>query len=94
VLATTAISVVKSEGGIEHQTQEIFESLAVILEAAGKSFADVIRVGVFLSDMTTFGAMNAIYAKYFNEPYPARTAVAVTALPLAAAVGIEMVAGG
>jgi 2-iminobutanoate/2-iminopropanoate deaminase len=79
------------EGGIEHQTQQAFSNLAAVLEAAGKSFNDVLRAGVYLTDMANFGAMNAIYARYFAEPYPARTTIAVAALPLGAAVEIDLV---
>lgn len=59
--------------------------------AAGKTFDDVVRVGVFLTDMSAFPAMNSIYAQYFSEPYPARTTVAVSSLPLGAIVEIDLV---
>lgn len=81
-------------GGIEGQARQIFANLAAVLDAAGKGFADVIRVGVFLTDMGDFATFNAIYAGHFAEPYPARTTVAVAALPLGAAVEIDMVAKG
>ena len=77
-------------GGIEAQAEQIFANLAAVLEAAGKRFADVARVGVFLTDMADFAALNAVYARHFNQPYPARTTVAVAALPLGAAVEIDM----
>jgi len=54
--------------------------------------ADVVRAGVFLTDMTDYAAMNAVYARHFEAPYPARTAIAVAALPLGAAVEIDIVA--
>lgn len=78
-------------GGVEAQARQIFANLAAVLDAAGKSFANVVRVGVFLTDMADFAALNAIYAGHFAEPYPARTTVAVAALPLGAAVEIDMV---
>ena len=78
-------------GGVEAQARQIFANLAAVLDAAGKSFADVVRVGVFLTDMGDFAAINAIYAGHFAEPYPARTTVAVAALPLGAAVEIDMI---
>jgi 2-iminobutanoate/2-iminopropanoate deaminase len=53
----------------------------------------VVRVGVYLTDMSTFSAMNAVYERHFRPPYPARTAVCVAALPLGAAVEIDAVAG-
>lgn len=77
-------------GGIEAQAEQIFANLAAVLEAAGKRFADVARVGVFLTDMADFAALNAVYARHFDQPYPARTTVAVAALPLGAAVEIDM----
>jgi 2-iminobutanoate/2-iminopropanoate deaminase len=82
------------EGGVEREAEQIFVGLAAVLDAAGLTFADVIRVGVFLTDMASFGAVNAIYARFFHEPYPARTTVAVAALPLGARVEIDLVAKG
>jgi 2-iminobutanoate/2-iminopropanoate deaminase len=82
------------EGGVEREAEQIFAGLATVLDAAGLTFADVIRVGVFLTDMAAFGAVNAIYARFFHEPYPARTTVAVAALPLGARVEIDLVAKG
>lgn len=79
------------DGGIEAQAAQIFANLAAVLDAAGKGFADVVRVGVFLTDMADFAVLNAVYAGHFREPYPARTTVAVAALPLGAAVEIDMV---
>jgi len=80
------------EGDAAAQTEQIFKNLDAVLRAAGKSFTDVVRVGVFLTDMADFAAMNAVYARHFDAPYPARTTVAVAALPLGAAVEIELVA--
>ena len=79
------------DGGIEAQAKQIFSNLAAVLDAAGKSFADVVRVCVFLTDIGDFAALNAIYATHFDEPYPARTTVGVAALPLGAVVEIDMV---
>ena len=81
-----------TEGDVTAQTEQIFRNLAAVLGAAGKSFADVIRVGVFLIDMQDYPAMNLVYTRHFDAPYPARTAVAVAALPLGAAVEIDLVA--
>jgi len=80
------------EGGLEQQARQIFSNVSAVLEAAGKSLADVVRVGVFLTDMADFAALNAVYAQYFEQPYPARTTVAVAALPLGATVEIDIVA--
>jgi 2-iminobutanoate/2-iminopropanoate deaminase len=63
-----------------------------VLRAAGKTLSDVVRVGVFLTDMRDFQAMNAVYDRIFQAPYPARTTVAVAALPLGAAVEIDVIA--
>jgi 2-iminobutanoate/2-iminopropanoate deaminase len=80
------------DGDATAQTEQIFANLTATLEAAGKSFADVVRVGVFLTNMEDYPAMNAVYARRFEAPYPARTAIAVAALPLGAAVEIDLVA--
>jgi len=82
------------DGGVERQTEQVFANLSAVLEAAGKSFADVMRVGVYLTDMANFAAMNGIYAKHFSEPYPARTTIGVAALPLGAVVEIDVVLNG
>jgi len=79
------------EGGIEAETERVFRNLAAVLKAAGKGFSDVARAGVFLTNMNDFAAMNGIYAKYFGPPFPARTTVAVAALPLGACVEIDLV---
>jgi 2-iminobutanoate/2-iminopropanoate deaminase len=80
------------EGGVAAQTEQIFRNLEVLMSAAGKSFADVLKVNVYLTDIQRFAEMNEVYAKHFAVPYPARTTVAVVALPLGAAVEIEMIA--
>src|SRR5215467_1598344 len=81
------------EGGVVAQTEQIFRNLQTIMSAANKSFADVVKVNVYLMDMRDFAAMNEVYARHFVAPYPARTTVAVAALPLGALVEIEMIAG-
>jgi 2-iminobutanoate/2-iminopropanoate deaminase len=79
-------------GGASEQTEQIFRNLAAVLRAAEKTFADVVRVGVYLTDMADFAAMNAVYARHFDAPFPARTTIAVVALPLGASVEIDLVA--
>ena len=79
-------------GGIAAETERVFRNLPAVLKAAGRSFDDVVRAGVFLTNMTDFAAMNGIYAKYFSQPFPARTTIAVAALPLGACVEIDLVA--
>jgi 2-iminobutanoate/2-iminopropanoate deaminase len=80
------------EGGVEAEAAQLFKNLAAVLEAAGKGFGDVVRVGVFLTDIGDFTKVNAIYAKFFAHPYPARTTIAAAALPLGASIEIEMIA--
>jgi 2-iminobutanoate/2-iminopropanoate deaminase len=81
------------EGDVARQTEQVLQNVRAVLDAAGKSFADVFRVGVYLTDMGDFQAMNAVYARYFEAPYPARTTIAVAALPLGARVEIDLIAG-
>lgn len=80
-------------GEIEAQTEQALTNLKAVLDVCGKSFDDAVRVGVYLTDMSHFTRMNAVYAKYFNEPYPARTTIGVAALPLGALVEIDMWVG-
>ena len=77
-------------GDVAAQTERTLENIRALLASVGSSFDDVLRVGVFLTSMESFAAMNAVYARYFRTPYPARTTVAVRELPLGAAVEIEM----
>jgi 2-iminobutanoate/2-iminopropanoate deaminase len=79
------------EGGIVAETERIFRNLLAVLKAAGRSFDDVARAGVYLTNMNDFAAMNGIYAKYFSQPFPARTTIAVAALPLGACVEIDLI---
>lgn len=78
-------------GGIEAETERVFQNLAAVLKAADRDFDDVVRAGVYLTDIGDFAAMNAIYARYFSQPYPARTTIGTAALPLGARVEIELV---
>lgn len=80
------------EGDIETQTNRAFDNLEAVLLDAGLSLDHVIKCNVYLTDMNNFAAMNTAYAKRFTKPYPARTTVAVRALPRNALVEIEMVA--
>ena len=78
--------------GTAAQTAQALENVRAVLEAAGATLDDVVRAGVFLTDMREFKAMNEVYARYFQSPFPARTTVQVAALPLGAAVEIDVVA--
>ena len=80
-------------GGVAAQTEQILHNIAVILSVADKSLGDVVKVNVYLTDMQGFAEMNEVYARHFAPPYPARTTVAVAALPLGAQVEIETIAG-
>ena len=79
------------EGGIVAETERVFQNLAAVLKAAGRSFDHVARAGVYLTRMGDFVAMNGIYAKYFSQPFPARTTIGVAALPLGARVEVDLV---
>lgn len=81
-------------GGVEAEAEQIFHNLQAVLAAAGKSLQDVVRVGMFLADLKDFAAVNAIYARHFIAPFPARTTIAAAALPLGAAIEIDLVAQG
>jgi 2-iminobutanoate/2-iminopropanoate deaminase len=80
------------EGDVTRQMEQVLSNARAVLEAAGKSLADVVRVGVYLTDMGDFPAMNAVYARYFEDPYPARTTIGVASLPLGAAVELDLIA--
>jgi 2-iminobutanoate/2-iminopropanoate deaminase len=79
------------DGGIGAETERVFSNLEAVLEAAGKTFDDVVRAGVYLTRMEDFAAMNGVYARHFNEPFPARTTIAVKGLPLGACVEVDLV---
>ena len=80
------------EGGIKEQTRQSLLNVKAILEEAGASMENVVKTTVFMADMSDFADMNAVYAEFFSEPYPARSAVAVKTLPKGASVEIEVVA--
>jgi len=80
------------EGGIQAQTRQALTNLAAVLEAAGSDLAHVVKTTVFLQDIGEFKAMNEVYATFFPQEPPARSAVEVAALPLGARVEIEAVA--
>ena len=82
------------EGGIKEQTRQSLTNVKAILEEAGLSMSNVVKTTVFMADMNDFADMNAVYAEFFSEPYPARSAVAVKTLPKGAVVEIEVIAEG
>ena len=80
------------EGGIKEQTRRSLLNVKAVLEEAGLTMGDVVKTTVFMADMNDFADMNSVYAEFFSEPYPARSAVAVKTLPKGALVEIEVVA--
>lgn len=80
------------EGGVKEQTRQSLTNAQSVLKAAGLDLSHVIKTTVFLSDMADFSAMNEVYAEFFNEPYPARSAIAVKTLPKNALVEVECIA--
>jgi 2-iminobutanoate/2-iminopropanoate deaminase len=82
------------DGDVGAQALQCFDNLRAVLTAAGLTLDDVVKVNVYLTSMDDFGAMNAVYARQFSEPFPARTTVAVAGLPLGAHIEIELVARG
>ena len=81
-----------AEGGIKEQTRQSLLNVQAILKEAGTSMEKIIKTTVFMADMNDFAAMNTVYAEFFTEPFPARSAVAVKTLPKGALVEIEVVA--
>lgn len=80
------------EGGIKEQTRQSLTNVKAILKETGLTMSNVVKTTVFMADMNDFADMNAVYAEFFSEPYPARSAVAVKTLPKGALVEIEVVA--
>ena len=80
------------KGGIKEQTRQSLTNVKAILEESGLSMSNVVKTTVFMADMNDFADMNTVYAEFFSEPYPARSAVAVKTLPKGALVEIEVVA--
>ena len=76
------------EGGIEAEIRRVFDNLQAVAEAAGGGLADVVKLNIFLTDLTNFPTVNEIMATYFQQPYPARAAIGVASLPKG--VGVEM----
>ena len=75
-------------GGIEAEITRVFENLNAVAAASGGSLADVVKLNIFLTDLSNFPTVNEIMAQYFQQPYPARAAIGVAALPKG--VGVEM----
>ena len=82
------------EGGIKEQTRQSLLNAQAILKSAGLDLNNVVKTTVLLSDIANFGPMNEVYAEFFAQPFPARSAFAVRDLPKGALVEIEMIAVG
>lgn len=80
------------DGDVGAQAKQSLENLQAILAAADLTFADVVKTTIFLTSMADFAAVNEVYKAYVSEPYPARSTIAVAALPMGAKVEIEMTA--
>jgi len=79
-------------GGFEAQARRVLANLAAVLGEAGMTFADAVKVTVYVTDLASFPALNAIFAEVLREPYPARATVQVSALPKGALVEVDVVA--
>ena len=78
-------------GGIEAQIKRVFDNLLAVAEAAGGSLENVVKLNIFLTDLTHFPKVNEIMATYFSEPYPARAAIGVASLPKGAQVEMDAI---
>ena len=81
-----------AKGGLEAQAHQMFANIQAVLAEAGMSLSNVVKTTVFMTDLSQFAAFNAIYAKYFKAPYPARSCVEVSALPKGVLVECELIA--
>ncbi len=78
-------------GDIRTQTRRVFDNLAAVAAAAGGSLAQIVRVGIYVTDLAHFAEVNAVMAEYFEAPYPARSTIEVSALPKEAQVEVDAV---
>lgn len=80
------------QGDIKGQTRQVLENLKAVLEAAGATFDDVVKVNVYMKDLNEFSAMNEVYSEYFKNSPPARTTVEVSRLPRDVKIEIDLIA--
>lgn len=78
-------------GGISEQAQQVFANLKAVADAAGSSLQDTVKLTIYLTDLGVFAAVNEIMAQHFEEPYPARATIQVSALPKGAAIEIDAI---
>lgn len=79
------------EGDIGTQTRRVFDNLTAVARAAGGSLSQFVRVGIYVTDLANFAAVNAVMAEYFQQPYPARSTIEVSALPKGAQVEVDAI---
>ena len=79
------------DGGIEDQIKRVFDNLLAVVEAAGGSFDNIVKLNIFLTDLSCFPTVNEIMSAYFKQPYPARAAIGVASLPKGAQVEMDAV---
>lgn len=79
------------DGDIAAQTRRVFDNLVAVAQAAGGSLAQIVRVGIYVTDLANFAAVNAVMAEYFQQPYPARSTIEVSALPKGAQVEVDAI---
>jgi len=77
--------------GFEAQTVQVFENLKSVAEAAGGSFKDIVKLNIFLTDLSNFATVNEVMGRYFQQPYPARAAIGVAALPKGSQVEMDAI---
>ena len=75
--------------GFEAQTVQVFENLKAVCEAAGGSLVDIVKLNIFLTDLANFATVNEVMSRYFQQPYPARAAIGISALPKGAQVEMD-----
>jgi 2-iminobutanoate/2-iminopropanoate deaminase len=79
------------DAGIEDRARQVFRNLDAVARAAGCSLAHAVKTTVFLTDLADFKAVNAVYAEFFGQPHPARSAIQVAALPLGSNIEVEAI---
>jgi reactive intermediate/imine deaminase len=84
-------STMQMAAGVEEQTQQVFSNLKAVAAASGGSLSDIVKLNVYLTDLSNFEIVNGIMAKHFDAPYPARAAIGVAALPRGALVEVDAV---
>lgn len=78
-------------GEVQAEARRVFENLRAVCEAAGGSLGQIVRVGIYLTDLGDFGAVNEVMAEYFSAPYPARSTIGVASLPRGVRIEIDAV---